>query len=134
MVVFWSQTLLLSESRARRCDGDETSPSRVYEDHLPGGADPKREAVMANVLLPIHPTERVAAAPVARPFDAKEQARLERMIETKVAQGYRIESQDDQQALLVRDPRRRLGIGRSGRETRELVSINQWGYPRIEQQ
>ncbi|TML67568.1 MAG: hypothetical protein E6G14_12195 [Actinobacteria bacterium] len=89
---------------------------------------------MANVLLPIHPTERVAAAPVARPFDAKEQARLERMIETKVAQGYRIESQDDQQALLVRDPRRRLGIGRSGRETRELVSINQWGYPRIEQQ
>src|SRR2546430_14086214 len=109
MVVFWSQTLLLSESRARRCDGDETSPSRLYEDHLPGGADPKREAVMANVLLPIHPTERVAAAPVARPFDAKEQARLERVIAPNVPQGDRIESRGDQQARLARGTRRRSG-------------------------
>ena len=87
---------------------------------------------MADVHLPARPSEQAAAEPAMRPVDATEQARLVRTIEAKVAQGYRIESQSDLQALVVKDPRRRLGIMRVGRERRELVSINEWGHPRIE--
>jgi len=107
-------------------------PLAFYEDHLPGEADPEREAVMAKILPPVRPTEGEAGEPVRCPGDAKEQGRLVRTIEAKVAQGYRIESQSDVQALLVREPRRRLGIMRRSNEKRELVSINQWGYPKIE--
>jgi hypothetical protein len=88
---------------------------------------------MAKMLLPVRPTDETAADPVTRANAAKERARLVGTIETKVAQGYRIESQSDYQVLLVKDPRRRLGIMRRGGEKRELVSINQWGYPKIEQ-
>jgi hypothetical protein len=65
--------------------------------------------------------------------DPKEQARLAHAIAGKVAAGFRIESQSDLQALLVRDPRRRLGIMRLGGERRELLSINQWGHLQVEQ-
>jgi hypothetical protein len=88
---------------------------------------------MAQVLPPIRATEETAAEPVTRTGEAKEQARLAQAIEAKVAQGYRIESRTDLQALVVKGPRRRLGIMRRGGEKRELVSINEWGHPKIEQ-
>ncbi len=88
---------------------------------------------MAEVSSPVPATEETEAEPTTRTVGAKEEARLRQAIDVKLAQGYRIESQSDLQALLVKDPKRRLGIMRRGREKRELVSINQWGHPRIEQ-
>lgn len=73
-------------------------------------------------------------AEVLLPARSKEQARLARTIAAKVAQGYRIESQSDLNALLVKDPTRWPGITWPGRQKRELVFINQSGYPRIELQ
>jgi len=89
---------------------------------------------MAEVLLPVRPTEDTAFEPAARPVGPKTKARLARMIEERVAQGYRIESQGDLQALLVKVPTRWLDITRRGREKREVVSLNQWGYPKTQRQ
>ena len=85
---------------------------------------------MAEVTSPVPATQQTEAEPTTKTVGA---TRLMQAIDVKLAQGYRIESQSDLQALLVKDPRRRLGIMRRGREKRELVSINQWGHPRIEQ-
>jgi len=106
--------------------------SRVYEDHLPGEADPKREAVMAETIPAVRATE-TASDPATRTVNAKERARLTQAVDAKVAQGYRIESQSDLQAVLVKDSGRRLRIMRRRPERRELVSVNEWGHPKIEQ-
>ena len=71
----------------------------------------------------------VQAAPTA--MNAKGQERLGRAIAAKLAQSYRIESQSVEQAVLVTTARRWVGLFGGG-ETRELVSINQWGYPSIQ--
>jgi hypothetical protein len=65
-------------------------------------------------------------------IDAKARAALGRTIEAKVAQGYRIESQTPEQAVLVRTSRRWFGLFGGG-ETREAASINQWGHPSIQE-
>jgi hypothetical protein len=89
---------------------------------------------MAEVLLPDRTTEETAVEPPAKPIGPKAKARLARMIAERVAAGYRIESQSELQALLVKVPTQWLGSTPRGREKREIVSINQWGYPRIQRQ
>jgi hypothetical protein len=88
---------------------------------------------MAEVLPPVQTAQQTAAEERTSTVDAKEHGRLIQAIDAKVAQGYQIESQTDLQALLVKSAKRRLGIGRRGREKRELVSINEWGHLKVEQ-
>jgi len=88
---------------------------------------------VAEVLPPVLATQEMAAEPAPRMVEAKAQGRLAQAIEAKVAQGYRIESHTDLQAVLVKDSGRRLGIMRRRPERPELVSVNEWGHPKIEQ-
>jgi len=64
-------------------------------------------------------------------LDARMQERLARTIQAKLAQGYRIEDQGESQAVLVMNSRRWFGLFGGG-QTRELATINQWGYPSVE--
>jgi len=64
-------------------------------------------------------------------LDARMQERLARTIQAKLAQGYRIEDQGEPQAVLVTNSRRWFGLFGGG-QTRELATINQWGYPSVE--
>ena len=56
------------------------------------------------------------------------QERLARTIEGKLARGCRIESQSEGEAVLVLNARRWFGLFGGG-ATREVASINEWGYP-----
>jgi hypothetical protein len=69
----------------------------------------------------------VAQEPVHR--EARE--RLKRAVQAKLAQGFEIESQGDSQAVLVKGPRRCLGITLPGATTREIVSLDERGYPTV---
>ena len=55
------------------------------------------------------------------------QQEFEQALEAKRAQGYRIESQDDTQAVLLGRSRRRFFNLRAGDDVRYLLSFNQHG-------
>jgi hypothetical protein len=88
---------------------------------------------MAEGSPPVLTLDEARAEPATTTVDPKQQALLAHAIEGKVAEGYRIESRTDLQALLVKDPSRPLGMLRFGRERRELLSVNEWGNLKVEQ-
>jgi hypothetical protein len=64
------------------------------------------------------------------PIEMRRQERLAGTIEGRLARGYRIESRSEREAVLVLNARRWFGLFGGG-ETREVASINEWGYPSI---
>lgn len=89
---------------------------------------------MAEAHWSLRPPGEQASRPAPKPVNPKTQERLARTIQEKVAQGYRIESQTDTRAVLVKPPRRWLGITAPGPETREVVSIDHRGHPTVHTQ
>jgi hypothetical protein len=77
--------------------------------HIPGEADPQREAVMAEALR-------------------SREKELDRTLAGKRAQGYRIESQDDTQAVLVMRSRRRFFNLLRGHDVRYRLSFDEQGH------
>jgi hypothetical protein len=53
---------------------------------------------------------------------------LERILQAKRAQGYRIESHDDTQAVLMRRSRRRFFNLRPGHDVRYMLSFDEQGH------
>ena len=105
-------------------------PSHVYEDHLPGEADHKG-GFMPDALWSLRPPGEHTSSPPPRQTSARAQERLAQAIREKLLQGYRLESQSETQAVLVKPPRRWLGITAQRAETREIVSIDRRGYPTV---
>ena len=84
-------------------------------------------------LAPADESTRVAGNPIgeenlesARTDPSREQA-LESALEGKRAQGYRVESQDHTQAVLLMGSRRRFFNLRKGDDERYLLSVDEHG-------
>lgn len=86
---------------------------------------------MAEPLWSLRPPREQVAEDAPKSVHRSAQMRLARTVEGKLTQGYQIESQSDTQAVLVKGPRRWLGITLPGRTTRAIVSLDQRGYPTI---
>lgn len=84
---------------------------------------------MAENLWGIRPPGQQAEKPASVPVDRKARERLMAAVEAKVAQGFQVESQKERYAVLVKRPRRYLGISLPSRPTRVIVSLDQRGYP-----
>jgi hypothetical protein len=83
---------------------------------------------MAEGLPVSRTTDEALAACVPAATDARKE-KLAQMLETKVAQGYQIESQRDTEAILVTRGRRRwfgLFAGR-GESARQIISVDEQG-------
>jgi hypothetical protein len=70
------------------------------------------------------PGER-ALEPAEKSTRDREQERFEREVEEKLAEGFEIESQSDTKIVLVKPPRRVLGLTLPGGPTRAVVSTGQ---------
>ncbi len=83
---------------------------------------------MAEGLLAAHPTDEALAASVPTLVDTTKQ-KLAEMLEVKLGQGYRIESQGDTEAVLFIQGRRRwFGLfAGSGEGVREIISVDEQG-------
>ena len=105
------------------------SPSRVFDCELqPGEADPEQGRVLMDEGLAAHPMDEAFASPIPAAVDTRKQ-RFAQMLETKVAQGYEIESQSDTEAVLFMRGRRSwfgLFAGR-GAGARQIISIDDQG-------
>lgn len=60
--------------------------------------------------------------PAEKSSPDKERERFEREVEEKLAEGFQIESQSDSKIVLVKPPRRVLGLTLPGGPTRAVVS------------
>jgi hypothetical protein len=90
---------------------------------LPGDADPQREAHMAEAPVAVLSTN---GTPVPSRLDANKQE-LARTLDTKLAQGFEIESESDTKAVLVMKGRRRwLGLSNAA-SVRYEVTIDERG-------
>jgi hypothetical protein len=79
----------------------------------------------------LRPPGEPTSGPLPQPTSARAKERLAQAIREKLAQGYRLESHSETQAVLVKPPRRWLGITGQRAETREIVSIDRRGYPTV---
>jgi hypothetical protein len=86
---------------------------------------------MAEALERVRQTGATPVQATQTPIDTRRQERLARTIEAKLARGYRIESQSETETVLVMSARRWFGLFGGG-ETREVASINEWGYPSVQ--
>ena len=86
---------------------------------------------MAGGIWTIRPPGEQAVEPAPRSVHREARVRLLQAVEAKVAQGFQVESQDELQAVLVKGPRRCLGITLPGGTTRATVSLDQRGYPTV---
>ena len=86
---------------------------------------------MAGAYWTIRPPGEQAVEPAPRLVHREVQERLTRAVGEKLAQGFEIESQSDTQAVLVKGPRRWLGITLLGATRRATVSLDQRGYPTV---
>jgi hypothetical protein len=83
---------------------------------------------MAEGLPVSRPTDDAPAPSISATTDARKE-KLAQMIETKLGQGYQIESQDDTQAILFTPSRRSwfgLSAGR-GESSRQIISVDEQG-------
>jgi hypothetical protein len=101
-----------------------SSPLAFPTIDLPGEADPKREAIMAEQLAPPSNGVPIVSVPASRRSRKQE---LARTLESKVAQGFRIESETETQAVLSMKGRRRWFGLVNGPEARYEVTIDESG-------
>lgn len=73
----------------------------------------------------------VVAEPAPSFAELRARQRLARVVEAKLAEGFEVESREETQVLLVKHPRRWLGVTLAGGTTRLLVSLDQRGYPTV---
>jgi hypothetical protein len=82
---------------------------------------------MAYGLLTADRTHDASVASIPTAVDARKQ-KLAQMLEVKLEQGYRIESQGDTEAVLVMQGRRPwIGLFGRGEAVRQIVSIDEQG-------
>ena len=112
--------------------GATVAPLTFPKTTCPVRPTPEREAFMAEAHWSLRPPREQASSLEPRPVNPKAEERLARTIQEKVAQGYRIESQTDTRAVLVKPPRRWLGITTPGPAMREVISIDRRGYPTVQ--
>jgi hypothetical protein len=86
---------------------------------------------MAGAYWGICPPGEQPVEAVQEPVHREAHERLMRAVEAQRGQGFEIESQGDSQAVLVKGPRRCLGITLPGATTREIVSLDERGYPTV---
>ena len=86
---------------------------------------------MAGAFWGIRPPGQEPAEHVLQPVRPEARERLQRAVEEKLAEGFQLESQDDREVVLVRMPRRYLGVTMPGSETRAVVSLDERGYPTV---
>ena len=77
------------------------------------------------------PGEHAVEAPPSS-ADLRAQERLTRAVAAKLAEGFEIESRGETQVVLVKHPKRWLGVAIAGGTTRVLVSLDQRGYPTVD--
>jgi hypothetical protein len=102
--------------------GTKASLSRFPVDQVPGEADPYREALMVEAQLSARPTEP------DRKSIGERKHQLARTLEAKVAQGYRIESQTETQAVLTMGTRRRWFGLASGTMLTYDIAVDERGH------
>lgn len=82
----------------------------------------------------LRPPDEEETTPRSEERNAKAQERLARVVQDKLTLGYRVETQTDTRAVVVRPARRVLGIELPGRATREVISIDHRGNPTVQTQ
>jgi hypothetical protein len=87
---------------------------------------------MAEALWSLRPPAKQASEPALKPINEKARERLARAIEEKLSEGYRVESQGESEATLVRNPRRWRGFSLPGRGQRVIVSLDQRGQATVQ--
>jgi hypothetical protein len=86
---------------------------------------------MAGTYWSIRPPGEPAVEPEPSSADVRAQERLTRAVEAKLAEGFEIESRSDTQVVLVKHPKRWLGVELPGATTRALVALDQSGHPTV---
>jgi hypothetical protein len=77
--------------------------------------------------LAVHPTHDARVASIPAAVDTRKQ-KLAQMLNVKLEQGYRIESQGDTEAVLVMQGRRPwMGLFGGGESVRQVISIDDQG-------
>jgi hypothetical protein len=99
---------------------------------LSAETDPSRDAVnTAGRFWTIRPPGEQAVEPAPAPVSRDAHRRLMGAVEAKLAQGFQIESQADKYVVLVKRPRRCLGVTLPGGAARVVVSLDQRGHPTV---
>ena len=86
---------------------------------------------MAGAFWGIRPPDEQLQEDDPRPVHREAHERLARAVEAKLAEGFEIESQDDKHAVLVKAPRKYLGVTMPGPAIRAVVSIDDRGHPTV---